>query len=277
MALNIRNPFPRLISAFIALLILLTGLGAARATDTAVLNWHSSSGPNLAGYIVYYGTSSGNYTQSVNVGLTTTGTVPGLQPSTTYYGVVDAYNTSGAKSMNSNQVSFTTPAGPSVVLTSPSNGATLGAPAALILKATATDSGATVSSVAFYSGTTYLGSATGSPYSFTWNNVAAGSYNITAVALDNMGDSSTSNATALDVAMAPPASGSMQVQPNGSFSFTVTGGSSGTSQSYDVWASPDMQNWTLLQTVTTTTGTFNFNDASAAGAQNRYYEVSLAQ
>ncbi|HEU5355629.1 MAG TPA: cellulose binding domain-containing protein, partial [Actinocrinis sp.] len=71
---------------------------------------------------------------------------------------------------------------PSVAITSPAAGATFTAPATVGLTATASafDS-ATISSVAYYSGTTLIGSATAAPYSVSWTGVAAGSYSITAV------------------------------------------------------------------------------------------------
>jgi uncharacterized protein (DUF2141 family) len=48
--------------------------------------------------------------------------------------------------------------------------------------------------VAFFAGTSLIGTDTSSPYSVTWNNVAAGTYALTAVARDNGGVSTTSAA-----------------------------------------------------------------------------------
>ena len=61
---------------------------------------------DLAGFRIYYGTSSGNYTGSVNVASPTTlaYTVTGL-PSNTYYVVVKAYDTSSNESGPSVEVS----------------------------------------------------------------------------------------------------------------------------------------------------------------------------
>ena len=53
---------------------------------------------DLAGYRIYYGTSSGNYTQSINAGNVTTYTVSNLTAGTTYYFVATAYDTSGYES-----------------------------------------------------------------------------------------------------------------------------------------------------------------------------------
>ena len=67
----------------------------------------------------------------------------------------------------------------------PLNGAQYTAPASVTLTATAGVSGGTISKVEFYNGTTLLGTATSSPYSYTWTNVAAGNYTLTAIAYSN--------------------------------------------------------------------------------------------
>jgi chitinase len=53
--------------------------------------------------------------------------------------------------------------------------------------------------VQFYQGTTLLGSDTSSPYSFTWANVPAGSYSLTARATDNGGATTISLPVAITV------------------------------------------------------------------------------
>jgi len=73
------------------------------------------------------------------------------------------------------------------------------APANITINATAADAGGSVSSVAFYNGGTLLGTDTSTPYSFAWNNVAAGSYSLTAIATDNGGLSTTSAAVNVTV------------------------------------------------------------------------------
>jgi hypothetical protein len=52
---------------------------------------------------------------------------------------------------------------------------------------TATESGGTVASVAFSANGALIGTSTTAPFSFTWTNVAAGAYTLTAVATDTMG------------------------------------------------------------------------------------------
>ena len=76
---------------------------------------------------------------------------------------------------------------PTVAITSPTNEALIATPATITINATAADANGTVAKVDFYNGVTLLGTATTSPYSFTWSNVAAGTYSITAKATDNEG------------------------------------------------------------------------------------------
>jgi endoglucanase len=88
---------------------------------------------------------------------------------------------------------------PSVSITGPANNATFTAGANITISANATDSDGSISKVDFYQGTTLLGSSTSSPYSFGWNNVAVGTYSLTAKATDNIGAVSTSSAVSITV------------------------------------------------------------------------------
>ena len=72
------------------------------------LAWNASTGPDLSGYKVHIGTSSGMYTVSVvDVGNLTTCTLTDLQSGTVYYFAVTAYDSSGDESGFSNEVSTT--------------------------------------------------------------------------------------------------------------------------------------------------------------------------
>ena len=79
------------------------------APHTAMLNWDPVTDPNLAGYHVYFGTSSGMYAQALGNGLVvannvTTYSVTGLTSGTRYYFVATAYDTLGNESSYSNEV-----------------------------------------------------------------------------------------------------------------------------------------------------------------------------
>ncbi|HMG94159.1 MAG TPA: Ig-like domain-containing protein, partial [Chryseolinea sp.] len=81
---------------------------------------------------------------------------------------------------------------PSVSISSPANNATFVAGNAITINANAGDTDGSVSRVEFFSGTTKLGEDLSNPHSFVWNNVAAGTYTLTAKATDNKGATTTS-------------------------------------------------------------------------------------
>jgi glucose/arabinose dehydrogenase/cell division septation protein DedD len=88
---------------------------------------------------------------------------------------------------------------PTAVLTAPLNNATFAAPANITLTATASDADGSVSKVEFYNGATKLGEDLTAPYSFVWNNVAVGTYAVTARAIDNQNGSGTSVVSTITV------------------------------------------------------------------------------
>ncbi len=83
--------------------VLLGGWG--HGSGTVSLSWDANSEADLSGYRVHYGPVSSGYTESVDVGNSTSTTVSGLLPGSTYYFAVAAYNTMGQASDYSNEVS----------------------------------------------------------------------------------------------------------------------------------------------------------------------------
>ena len=81
---------------------------------------------------------------------------------------------------------------PTVVLNSPSNDSTYTEPATISIGASASDSDGSVSRVEFYANGGKIGEDTTTPYNFVWGGVGIGTYNLTAVAMDNFGIFSTS-------------------------------------------------------------------------------------
>ena len=90
---------------------------------------------------------------------------------------------------------------PTVSISSPTDNSRFASTGSITFTASATDADGSVSKVDFYNGATLLGTATTSPYSFTWTNVAEGKYVITAKATDNAGAVTTS--TVVNVAVDP--------------------------------------------------------------------------
>ena len=87
-------------------------LAPAQNTQSVNLAWDASPSSDVVGYLVEYGTSSGNYTNVQDVGNTTTATVSNLAAGTTYYFVAIDYNNTGIDSGPSNEVTFTTTLNP---------------------------------------------------------------------------------------------------------------------------------------------------------------------
>jgi len=88
---------------------------------------------------------------------------------------------------------------PSINITTPANNSTYTAPAAITITATAADTDGSIAKVEFYNGATLLGTATASPYTYAWSNVAVGTYSITAKATDNGGAATTSTPVSVTV------------------------------------------------------------------------------
>jgi hypothetical protein len=88
---------------------------------------------------------------------------------------------------------------PSVGIVTPTNNSTFIALANIAITASASDIDGKISKVEFFNGSTKLGESLTSPYSFTWSNVAAGTYYLTAVATDNLGAKTTSSQVMLIV------------------------------------------------------------------------------
>ncbi|NDK55401.1 DUF4082 domain-containing protein [Pontibacter fetidus] len=90
---------------------------------------------------------------------------------------------------------------PTVAITAPANNTALQAPATIAITANATDTDGTVRQVEFLNGTASLGvDMDGTDgWSYTWNNVTAGSYSLTAKATDNNGAVTVSEASVVTV------------------------------------------------------------------------------
>ena len=91
------------------LLTLCTIFSSSALAATVNLAWKASTGSNVDGYKMYYGTSSRNYSYNVNVGNSTSCSLSGLQEGRRYYFATTAYNTSDVESDYSPELSYTIP------------------------------------------------------------------------------------------------------------------------------------------------------------------------
>ncbi|MEE4266344.1 MAG: fibronectin type III domain-containing protein, partial [Desulfobacteraceae bacterium] len=71
--------------------------------------WDASNGLNIAGYKLYYGTSSGNYSHDIDVGNHTSCSISDLQEGKKYYFAATAYNTSDVESDYSIELPYIIP------------------------------------------------------------------------------------------------------------------------------------------------------------------------
>jgi uncharacterized membrane protein len=91
---------------------------------------------------------------------------------------------------------------PTVALTSPLEGQSFIAPAAVPLAADASDADGSIASVAFYANGNLIGTAT-APHAISWQNVQAGTYALTALATDDAGATTTSSVVYVTVTLNP--------------------------------------------------------------------------
>ena len=99
---------------FVPLLFALCAMPLPASAATATLAWDPNTAPDIAGYKVHCGTTSGNYMYSVNVGNFTSCTISGLEEGKTYYFSVTAYDSGATESGFADEIAYTIPAASTV-------------------------------------------------------------------------------------------------------------------------------------------------------------------
>ncbi|MCE5274655.1 MAG: fibronectin type III domain-containing protein, partial [Deltaproteobacteria bacterium] len=95
----------------IPVLIIIVVQFAQIASAAAVrISWLSNSESDLAGYRVYYGSTSRNYQWYIDAGRTTSTQINNLVNGVTYYFALTAYDTSGNESAFSQEIPAAIPA-----------------------------------------------------------------------------------------------------------------------------------------------------------------------
>jgi hypothetical protein len=190
-------------------------LSARVAATAAGKTFHvEMDGVNVSGTITVPNTTGWQIWQTVTA--TTTSLSTGQK-------VMRIYADQG--DFNINYVDFASSGNPAPTtsITSPANGASFTAPATINIAANASDTApGTVASVAFYNGTSLLGTDTSSPYTFSWTNVAAGTYSIKTIATDNQGATGTSATISVTVNGTNPAPTTSITSPANGATFTLT-------------------------------------------------------
>jgi Bacterial Ig domain len=115
------------------------------------------------------------------------------------------------------------PSTPVAAIISPSNASSISAGSNLTITASASESNGSIAEVYFYNGSSFLGSSNVSPYSYTWTNIPAGTYTLTAQAIDINGVSVTSNPVTVTAASTAPSSPVVAITSPANASSITTG------------------------------------------------------
>lgn len=94
---------------FLLAAVALTGQALATPAQSVTLDWNASVDPTVAGYNLYYGSTSRVYTNVVTAGSATTASVSNLASGLTYYFAATTYNLAGLESVYSAEVSYVVP------------------------------------------------------------------------------------------------------------------------------------------------------------------------
>jgi|GEM_PF-897336 beta-glucanase (GH16 family) len=94
---------------------------------------------------------------------------------------------------------------PVISISAPASNSTFCSGNPISLTASASDPDGSVSSVSFYDGSTFLGTVTSAPFTYSWSNAGNGSHTITAVVTDNSNTTTTSTAINIQINNSPPA------------------------------------------------------------------------
>ena len=173
--------------------------------DSLAVSWDLSVFSTAAEYRLSYGQLN-QPAQQLSAGAKTSILLSGLVRGVSYYFYVEAFNANQQRIDSWQQVTALIPTEgplgtlhipranlpPQTTLTAPAASATFAAPATILFSATASDLDGSIRSVDFYSGATRLVSDATAPYSFSWSGVPAGTYQLSAVAIDSAGASTRS-------------------------------------------------------------------------------------
>jgi chitinase len=191
-----RHRAPVIVIAAVLLHGILLSVSPAQAVDVQ-LAWDPSPSPQATGYLLYYGTASGQYSESVDTGQATTAALSGLQAGQTYYFAVLAYDASENYSPFSNEVQHTVQdtvqdtIPPSVAITAPGDGTIVATSSLVTVSANATDNiSVSTVTVVFYVNGNRKCSTTTSPYTCAWkvSGATGKTYRLKATATDAQGN-----------------------------------------------------------------------------------------
>jgi hypothetical protein len=188
------------------------------------LTWAPNPDPTVAGYVVYYGLASHNYTVEINVGSVVSTELDGLQEGVPYFFSVSAFNSAGYQGPLSEEASVITAIPPEIVFQPSSQVAQAGTEVSLLVQAIFTPP------VAFqwFDGSALLPGATNSVLLMPeLTDADAGAYYVIITNAAGMAVSQTATVTVID----PPngnGEGAPPVAPEGQDSTNSFASSAGT-------------------------------------------------
>jgi len=131
---------------------------------------------------------------------------------------------------------------PTIVLTSPANGASYTSPAVINFAASVTANGHIITKVQFFNGAALVGEDVSAPYNYAWNGVSSGAYTVKARAVYDSGSTVDSASANITVAGLPAPWQSTDIgstgmvgsgsHSNGTFTVKGAGKISGTADSF---------------------------------------------
>jgi len=162
-------------NAVIVVLAFLIVIPVPSIAATLQVNWNANTETDLAGYLIYYGTQSGNYSACYDVGKVTSYQITSVPNGITVYIAMAAYDTSQRDSALSAEQHITVPAQKaSVTLLSPASGIIVSTAPTLKWSGT----GITKYTVKRYTGSTwttlYTGTGTSCSTSSFWSTIKSG-------------------------------------------------------------------------------------------------------
>jgi plastocyanin len=160
---------------------------------------------------------------------------------------------------------------PTVVITNPVAGGIFSAPANLTIQASAAISSGTVTNVQFLVGSTVLTNRAAAPFAALTGSLAAGAYNLSAIASSSAGLKATNSVTINVIAPTPVVMGTPAFSSPGNFQFSY---SVNIGLTYIVQVSTNLLNWNSLATNTATANPATFTTAESNG-NGAFYRVEL--
>ncbi|MBI2926079.1 MAG: hypothetical protein HYY24_10280 [Verrucomicrobia bacterium] len=159
---------------------------------------------------------------------------------------------------------------PAVSLASPARGEVFGLPGRVNLRASASDPDGKIVKVEYLAAGEVVAAATEAPYSAWWTNSVPGFHAVVARARDDAGATTLSQPLAVlfSPLSANPAGSRRRL--DGTFRLHIVGEAG---KGFTIDAAPGLTGWGALTTDTLTTESFEFVDAEATGANQRFYRV----